>query len=51
MLFAPGDLPAAEENWPFRVSGLTGECLNFLVVCGFDDEIVGRAANGLVYPK
>ena len=33
------------ENWPFYVSEAKKDCLNFLAICGSDNQIVQRAAN------
>jgi SAM-dependent methyltransferase len=37
-------IPAPEPKlWPFYVNDVQKHCLNFLAVCGFDDQIVQRA--------
>jgi SAM-dependent methyltransferase len=38
-------VPAPDGHvWPFRVGELDPRCLNFFAICGFDGEVVGRAA-------
>lgn len=39
------DPVADPENWPFYISDVSKCCLNFFVVCGFDNQIVQRSAN------
>jgi ubiquinone/menaquinone biosynthesis C-methylase UbiE len=37
-------IPAPEPKlWPFYLSDVQKDCLNFVAVCGFDDQIVQRA--------
>jgi len=33
------------EKWPFYVSNVSKNSLNFLVISGFDDRVVEKAAN------
>jgi len=32
------------ESWPFYVGGVDRHCLNFFALCGFDDEVIEKAA-------